>query len=48
MKMVLGGIMIKLILGVIIGYCAVMIFGPDIAYDIWYNAIELIREAIKQ
>ena len=47
MKMVHGGIMIKLILGIIIGYCTVMIFGPEIAYDIWYNAIELIREVIK-
>ena len=38
--------MFKLILGIIIGYAAVMIWGPDVAYIIYNGVIEIIREEV--
>jgi hypothetical protein len=40
--------MFKIILGIIIGYVVVVMYGPDIAYDIWYTTIELIREVVNK
>tara|TARA_A100001515_G_scaffold90484_1_gene72032 strand:- start:311 stop:436 length:126 start_codon:yes stop_codon:yes gene_type:complete len=40
--------MFKLILGIIIGYAVVVIYGPDVGYQIWHEGIELIREVVKE
>ena len=40
--------MFKIILGIIIGYTVVVIYGPDIAYNIWHTTIELIREVVNK
>ena len=40
--------MYKFIMGMIIGYVVVVMYGPDVAYDIWYTTIELIREVVNK
>ena len=37
----------KFIMGIIIGYAVVVIYGPDIGFIIWHETIELIREVVK-
>jgi|TARA_B100000212_G_scaffold141522_1_gene106545 hypothetical protein len=39
-------LMFKIILGIIIGYTAVVIYGPDIGYQIYHGIIEIIREVV--
>ena len=40
--------MFKFIMGIIIGYVVVVMYWPDVAYDIWYTTIELIREVVNK
>tara|TARA_Y100001937_G_scaffold41849_1_gene59367 strand:+ start:164 stop:292 length:129 start_codon:yes stop_codon:yes gene_type:complete len=40
--------MFKFILGVIIGYAIVVIYGPDIAGDVWNTIINLMREVVNK
>ena len=35
-------------MGIIIGYAVVVMYGPDIGYDIWHTTIELIREVVNK
>ena len=35
-------------MGIIIGYVVVVMYGPDVAYNIWYTTIELIREVVNK
>ena len=39
--------MFKFIMGIIVGYAVVVIYGPDVGYVIWHETIELIREVVK-
>ena len=40
--------MFKFIMGIIIGYAIDVMYGPDVAYDIWHTTIELIREVVNK
>jgi len=40
--------MFKIIIGIIIGYTVVVIYGPDVGYQIWHEGIELIREVVNK
>ena len=40
-------LMFKFIMGIIVGYAVVVIYGPDVGYVIWHETIELIREVVK-
>ena len=46
MKMVLGGIMIKLILGIIIGGIIVT-YNPDMGQDLYFGIINLLKEILQ-
>ena len=44
MKTELGGIMIKFIMGLVMGYIIVSVYGPEVVFTMWDGAVNILTQ----
>jgi len=42
--MELGGIMIKFIMGLVMGYIIVSVYGPEVVFTMWDGAVNILTQ----